>query len=301
MKDLSALTPAPEALGRERAADVAHLVDAHSEMTAVERAFVTGLIQHYQPTKLLEMGVSAGGGTVIILNAIKDIPNAHLHSIDLFAQYYRDSNKPSGWLVADCVPELAHLWTPHLGHDAVEVMHKIGEAGFVVLDTAHIHPVETLNFLCALPYLKDGTVVVLHDISLHLTRVGYETASYACRLLFDSVVGQKLVPAEKYAARPNIGAFQICADTRKYVYNMFSSLFMPWGIPHAKPWRELVPEKLINLYAENFANHYGDEYRQMFLDAVKAQEDLRAAVSFCGFLRILAGRLARGVVKRRRF
>ena len=298
MINLLALDPAPEAYGKKVASQIHDLVEGRSEMTAVERAFVTGLIAYYQPKKVLEMGVAAGGGTVIILNAIKEIEGARLHSVDLFEKYYRDPSKSSGWMVQELMPELAHLWTPHLGRDAVEVMDDIGEVDFVVLDTAHIHPVETLNFLCALPYLKDGTVVVLHDIALHLTRGGYATASYACRLLFDSVVGEKLVPAEKYAAHPNIGAFQVCADTRKYVYNLFSSLFMPWGIPHVKPWRELVPEHLIPMYAKKFAEFYGDEYRTMFMEAVKAQDDLRAAISFPAFLKILLGRLVRGVVKR---
>lgn len=304
MKNLLELSPLAEDYGEQRAGEVSHLVENHSEMLKVERDFVTGLIMHYQPKKVLEMGVSAGGGSVTILNAIKDISDAHLHSVDLFENYYRDRTKPSGWMVDEFVPEHRHLWTPHLGKDAVQVMDSIAglkEIDFFVLDTAHIHPVETLNFLCALPYLKDGAVVVLHDISLHLTRGGHATASLACRLLFDTVVADKLVPKKKYADFPNIGAFQVGEDTRKYVYNMFSSLYLPWGKLYAKPWRELVPYQLIEQYAKAFEGFFGKEYKEMFLEAVKAQDSLYENVSFLSFIKILCGEFARGVYKKVKF
>ena len=42
-----------------------------SEMTNEEREFLNGIILRNKPVKLLEVGVSAGGSTVIMLNAIK--------------------------------------------------------------------------------------------------------------------------------------------------------------------------------------------------------------------------------------
>ena len=307
MKNILELNTLPEEYGAARAAEASHLVENHSEMHRAERAFVTGLLMQYQPKKILELGVSAGGGSVIILNAIKDMPDAKLYSVDLFENYYRDKSKPSGWMVDEFVPELKSKWTAYLGKDAVQVMDDITSTSpgippvqvidFVVLDTAHIHPVETINFLCALPYLRDGAVVVLHDISLHLTKGGYATASDACRLLFDCVVADKITPKEKYANFPNIGAFQVGPDTRKYVYNMFSSLYLPWAKLYAKPWWELVPKQLIGEYAQAFERYYGAEYKEMFLGAVEAQDELYKNISFVSYIQILCGQFIRAVVK----
>ena len=235
------------------------------------------------------------------MNAIRDIDGAHLHSVDLFDRYYRDESKPSGWMVDEFTPELNSMWTAHLGKDASQVMADIGGGiDFLVLDTAHIHPVETLNFLCALPYLNDGAIVVLHDISLHLQKIGYATASYAGRLLFSTVTAEKVLPAEKYAPCANIGALRINSDTRKYIFNLFSSLYLPWGRLHAKPWRELVPQSLIEPHADLFEKSYGAEYRDMFLGAVKAQDDIYGEISFFSYIWILFGSFARGAVKRLR-
>ena len=298
-KKLCNLAPEPEIYGKERADELSSAVEGLSEMHATERAFVTGLLLHYKPQKVLEIGVSAGGGTVVILNAIRDIEGAHLHSIDLFERYYRDKSKFSGWMVDEFTPELKSIWTAHLGKDAVEVIDEIG-AGieFLVLDTAHIHPVETLNFLCVLPYLNDGAIVVLHDISLHLQRLGYATASYAGRLLFQTVTAEKLLPVEKYAPCANIGAFQVNSDTRKYAFDLFSSLYLPWGRLYSKPWRELVPQRLIEPHACMFEKTFGAEYRDMFLGAVQAQDALYDEISLIAYIKILIGSFMRSVVKR---
>ena len=49
---------------------------------------------------------------------------------------------------------------------------------FIIIDTVHFMPGEFLTFLTALPQLKDGCIVVLHDI--HLNMVGFE---YIIKLL----------------------------------------------------------------------------------------------------------------------
>jgi predicted O-methyltransferase YrrM len=53
-----------------------------SEMSNEERAFLNGIILRNQPRKLLEVGVSAGASSVIILNAIKNNSDAKLFSIE---------------------------------------------------------------------------------------------------------------------------------------------------------------------------------------------------------------------------
>jgi len=301
LKNILELRQTLESYGKKRTAEVDSLVKNYSEMTETERSFITGLLMQYRPKNVLELGVSSGSGSIVILNGIKDIEGTTLHSVDLLERWYLDQNKSSGWLVETLVPELTYLWNLHLGLDAVEVMDTIvntnGKVDFVVLDTAHIHPVETLNFLCVLPYLKNGAVVVLHDISLHITNAGYSSNSYACRLLFDSVTANKLTPKEKYTSFPNIGAFQVSEDTKKYIYGMFSSLMLPWSVLHARPWQSLVPTGLLSHYAECFEKFYGESYKEMFLDSVKAQNDLFKNVPFLSFVKMLLKHFVYGIIQ----
>jgi hypothetical protein len=54
-----------------------------SQMWANQREFLNGVIRKFKHKKIVEIGVAEGGGTSIILNAIQDIENSHLYSIDL--------------------------------------------------------------------------------------------------------------------------------------------------------------------------------------------------------------------------
>ena len=52
-------------------------------MNKNQRGFINGLIRYFKPKKILELGVFFGGSSIIILNAIKDIEDSHLFSIDI--------------------------------------------------------------------------------------------------------------------------------------------------------------------------------------------------------------------------
>ena len=54
-----------------------------SQMWGNQKEFLNGVIRKFRPKKIVEIGVAEGGGTCVILNAIQDIENAHLYSIDL--------------------------------------------------------------------------------------------------------------------------------------------------------------------------------------------------------------------------
>ena len=140
----------------------------NSEMNNIERRFINGLIRYYRPKNLLEVGVSYGGGTANILNAIKDMPESRLVSIDKMKQWYKDKSVLVGDAVHAANTELPiGRWNLYAGADPSEVMDKIcSPFDFAVIDTAHVHPIETMNFLCILPCLSDGAIVVMHDISL---------------------------------------------------------------------------------------------------------------------------------------
>jgi len=204
----------------------------HSEMDIIELRFINGLIRYFKPQNVIEIGVSRGGGTVNLLNAISDIPNSKLISIDRAENSFRDKDTivPIGIDAVTVFPDLPdNRWQLITGKDPSEVMESLAiRYDFAIIDTAHLHPIESLNFLCLLPYLEDGAIVVLHDVALHLK--GGTFRSYATRVLISAVAGQKLTHAVIDGDIPNIVSFQINSDTRKYIDNVFDSLLLPWGM-----------------------------------------------------------------------
>ena len=48
-----------------------------------EPYFINGIIRKFKPKKCLEIGVAKGGSSIIILNALKDIDDSFLVSLDL--------------------------------------------------------------------------------------------------------------------------------------------------------------------------------------------------------------------------
>ena len=59
-----------------------------SEMSYKQRCFLNGVIRQVKPKRILEVGVAGGGSSAIILNAIKDMKDSFLYSIDYSEQYY---------------------------------------------------------------------------------------------------------------------------------------------------------------------------------------------------------------------
>ena len=68
--------------------------------------FINGLIRKFKTQNCLEVGVANGGSSVLILNAIKDIPDSSLISLDLNTQLYYDQSKKTGYIVNQYFPEL---------------------------------------------------------------------------------------------------------------------------------------------------------------------------------------------------
>jgi predicted O-methyltransferase YrrM len=227
----------------------------NSRMTETERRFINGLIRYYQPSSLLELGVRFGGGGCNLLNAISDRADAQLLSIDITNE---DTHPWLGENAKRLFPEfIGDKWRYIAGKDACEVLDDCNTMfDFVVIDTAHIHPVESLNFLTVLPYLKNGAIVVLHDIEVHYVN----NSEQASRILWSSLVAPKIMPLKSYLFNEsihyviNIGAFQITEDTRKYIGNVFYNLSLPWGINNLR----------IKKFTSYFAWHYENDLVQIW-------------------------------------
>ena len=81
--------------------------------------FINGLIRKLKPKNCLEVGVARGGSAVIILNAIKDIQDSVLVSMELNDKLFIDKSKETGYTVKEFFPELTKNWKLFTGDQPI--------------------------------------------------------------------------------------------------------------------------------------------------------------------------------------
>ena len=135
-----------------------------TEMWDNQREFINGGVRRFRPKKIVEIGVDEGCSSSIILNAIQDMDDSHLYSIDL------SDKKTIGICAKSLFPNLLSKWTLYKGNIATKFMENIGkEIDMVLIDSAHFEPGEILDFIIVLPFLKEEAVIMIHDIAGQIT------------------------------------------------------------------------------------------------------------------------------------
>ncbi|MBU1109683.1 MAG: class I SAM-dependent methyltransferase [Candidatus Riflebacteria bacterium] len=228
-----------------------------AEMSPFQLAFLCGLLKEKKPSKILEVGVSAGGTSCVIMNCLKMIDsNAEFHSVDVLSHCYQDKSKAAGHLMHEVFPkEAKNRWDLRLGHTVAAHLEEIGKGiDFCVLDASHVLPGELLDFIVIFPYLAPDAVLVLHDTSLYLEPRA--NLSVATRILLSSVCADKIICRETDdpLKLSNIAAFQINSDTGKYINNCFSALALRWVY------------KLDKVFAEEYRQIIAAKYDQELLE-----------------------------------
>ena len=234
------------------------------EMSKDEIWFLKTLIGKYNPKKIVEIGVSAGGNTVNILHW-KD-KNSQLISIDISTHWYRDNTKLSGFM-ADELP-VKDNWKIYRGCDYLEVYKEIGnDIDFIIIDTIHHLPGEFLSFLAVLPQLKDGCVVVLHDIHLNMVNFSNNMLSeldgkcYCTGLLYGGISSNNKLTLK--TDMPNIGAFIVDETTRENIKDIFHILCTTWT---------MFPSELnLKEYSKFIKENYDIECYDLFKKCLKLQ------------------------------
>ena len=131
------------------------------ELLHNEPYFINGIIRKYKPKRCLEIGVSNGGSSIIILNAIKDINNSFLISLDLNSLLYYNEKFKTGYRVFKFFPELTKKWKLYTGEQSHKFLEKLNiKFDFLFLDTAHFSPGELINIIEVLPFLKDNAIFI---------------------------------------------------------------------------------------------------------------------------------------------
>ena len=178
-----------------------------------------------KPKKILELGVLYDGCSIIILNAIKDIKNSHLYSIDL------NSNEIIGSCVKNLFPNLLKKWTLFKGDVAAQFMDKIGKnIDLSMIDTSHFEPGEILDFIMILPFLKEEAIVIFHDIDHQITtskgkKMRYEWAPY---LIFNIIRGEKYLSSGYGILNKDIGAIKLEKNQNKFIHDYCRALGGQW-------------------------------------------------------------------------
>ncbi|MDR3223651.1 MAG: class I SAM-dependent methyltransferase [Methanobrevibacter sp.] len=245
-----------------------------SEMTKSEQQFLNGIILQKKPKKILEVGVAAGGSSIVILNAIKDIDDAQLYSIDKNENYYVNNEYKTGYLIEKFLPHLKDKWKLYTGGITASFIENIAngkEIDLCVLDTVHHVPGELLDILMILPFMKKDGIIVLHDVMYNCLnyKIGI-SKKYKCfnnkigisnNVLFSVVKAEKILPNfSEYFVNgvpyPNIGAFIINEETLNNVDDIFFSLSLNWAY--------IPEEKDIEIMRKLFMKYYNEENIKKF-------------------------------------
>jgi len=226
-----------------------------SEMWANQKEFLNGIIRKYKPNKILEIGVRHGGSSIIILNAINDFKDSKLFSIDI------SSSEKIGNCVYQHFPEFIIKWNLFKGNIATKFMKSIGEnIDFLLIDTAHFEPGEILDFLIALPFLKEEAIVIFHDIANQITR-SPERNEWAPYIIFNAIRGEKYLPSGENILTQDIGAVKLDKNQYKYYHDYFRLLGGQWQyFP-----KEMHIKELLNYFKE----YYDNDCLRMFNESIE--------------------------------
>jgi predicted O-methyltransferase YrrM len=237
--------------------------DLKSEMSYKDRAFLNGIIRRAQPKTIVEIGLSAGGSTSVILNAIRDMEDSKLYSFDYNTNWYRDQNsgqdkgRKSGFLVAQIVPELTSKWKLCTGGVPCKYFDVLPADGVDVcfIDTAHISPGEHLNILEILPFMKKNGIIIYHDTSYHTLR--FEIGTTNC-VSINTLSGKRIIlKSENTAGLPNIGAIILDENVDNVLYPLFSNISLPW-------YYKISTEDFHEMY-KHFSKYYSNELVRIYV------------------------------------
>lgn len=240
-------------------ADTLKKLHGFIEMSAGDIRFLEKMLRESRVEKALEVGVSAGGSSALLLSLLPRDAKTALYAVDYKHHYHRDRSRKAGFLVAERFPEFMPNYHLFAGGDVSGFIDKIGgDIDFALVDTSHTHPVETLNVLAILPFMKPGSWIVLHDIGIFL-KPFYN--SFATKYIFDAWQGERIESEFKSESidAANIGAIRV-ERLEENKRQLLSILFNRWD--------KDVADKDIAQTRSIIETHYTEEDLKSFDRAV---------------------------------
>lgn len=238
-----------------------------SELSDENLGFICGLIKEYKPKIIVELGVSAGGTSCVILNCLEKLNiDSKVFSVDLSYNCHLDISKKCGYQIEDAAQYLNNMKNHKLilGKTIAETIldiAKYGKIDLLILDTIHYLPGEVLDFLICLPYMAENAITIVDD--LIFSHMGENTWAIATKILFDTVVADKYMPNSLHY--PNMAAFQLNEDSKKYQIDCFSALLTPWFYE--------IDTNVIDCYKKIIDLNYSEEEKWIFNESLKLNRD----------------------------
>ena len=249
-------------------------------LTNEEIYFINGIIRKFKPKKCLEIGVGKGDISILILNAIKDIPKSSLVSIDINTKLIEDHSKIIGYKVSKYFPNLSknnwQLYTGEMPHKFLEKLNL--KYDFVILDTSHTTPGEILNIIEIMPFLEENSIIIFLNLITHMKNAyikdmdKFEIKKTPTSIfLMSTIAGKKIIKYDEKKLMENIGVIFLEKNQEKFYENYFLLLICLWEnmlsdeeIYQMRLFIEKYykKEKLINIF-EN-AILYNKEFQKNF-------------------------------------
>lgn len=170
------------------ALDTFPMKESRAELSGENAMFLAGLVRRYRPKTLLEVGVSAGGSSALLLHVLDKLGmESEVVSVDLSERWNKDAAYATGWAAKKLYPEKQN-WRLYTGNFLPEIIEDLNlEFDFCFLDTVHALPGELLDYLVVLPFMSEGSIIAMHDTSLY-----YQVKeALATRVLYDACVERK--------------------------------------------------------------------------------------------------------------
>lgn len=235
------------------------------EITNEEQKFLNGFIRKIKPKKIVEIGVAYGGTASLILNAIKDIIDAKLYSIDINKMCYKLPSKKTGFLVTEKFPQLVDKWEIYTGGFASEFIEKIGNnIDLAYIDTVHFAPGEMFNLLEILPFIKEEGYIILHDTFYMYVkgRIGKTIMNFSNNQILCYLKGEIILPSyNNNTFSMNIGAIKLSKNQQNFYLQYFLAL--------GTQWQYLPTERELNILKNFYNKYYGEKYLKIFIDAIE--------------------------------
>jgi hypothetical protein len=180
-------------------------------------------------------------------------------------------------------PDLQNNWKLFTGKLSLNFIEEIGnDVDFCFIDTVHSNPGEILDVLMILPFLKEGAIIVFHDVNYHTLSDKFAkynaTGGFTNNLLFSAIHGKKYIQGnfverspysntEKGAYFPNIGAIRTNSETKKHIFEIFNLLTLNWTyLPSLDEEKSIIDffSKYYDVYFIEYLNKVFAYHRKCF-------------------------------------
>ena len=133
---------------------------------ALSLNYVMGLLKHFKPRSMLEIGVSAGltSGAMLVASNTYD-EEAKVYGVDIAENVYYEPEKKIGALVEEAYPELRSRFNLFLEKTCTDIPELLAERiDFVYIDSLHSHPWPVLDVLNSLTRIEEGGIIAMGGI-----------------------------------------------------------------------------------------------------------------------------------------